>query len=117
MAARGGRQEAAAASPRPIVLSTPLPARWRRAVGIAMTSAGAATIVTDAAGMAADPVLAPVGQLLIAVLCTVHIVQLRGGGRVSRAIHFASTGSGSRSGSSCCNSSSPRSRRARSASP
>lgn len=67
------RQEATQARRAPS-FSPVLPARWRRALGVAMTSAGVGTIVMSAAEVAANLALAPVGQLLIVVLSTAGVV-------------------------------------------
>jgi hypothetical protein len=50
-----------------------LSARPRRALGAAMTLAGAGTVATSAAGVAAQPTPASVLQLLLAVAATVTV--------------------------------------------
>jgi len=70
----GVRWQEATRARRTQSFSPLLPARWRRALGVAMTSAGAGTIVMSAAEVAANPALAPVGQLLIVVLSTAGVV-------------------------------------------
>jgi hypothetical protein len=66
------RREAPA---EPIPSASLLSPRARRSLGAALTAAGATTIATSAAGVAAQPAPNSLVQLLLAVLATVTVAR------------------------------------------